>query len=185
MLAEKERKFNIAIYILVFISVFIMLIGSSYAYFTKKIKNGDETRVIIKTANMLLRYTENNQINAKSISPGWGNTLSFSIENYSNDTAGKYKIKLEIISPLTESIENNFVYSLSGTSTTTNSDNVLINVEETPVPIETAIIGSGKISTLTLHNYVLSIKLKDNGQDQNYLKSKVFMAKIVVENDYS
>ena len=53
---ESTTKTNTIIYLLVLVVLFTMLIGTSYAYYVKKIKNGDETRVTIKTANMLIRY---------------------------------------------------------------------------------------------------------------------------------
>ena len=53
---DNTSKSNTIIYILVLIVMLAMLIGTSYAYYVKRIKNGDETRVVIKTANMLMRY---------------------------------------------------------------------------------------------------------------------------------
>ena len=93
---EKARKFNIVIYLLVLVTLFTMLIGTSYAYYIKTIKNGDETKVVIKSSNMLLRFYDGNQINAYDIEPNWESTYNFSIENYSPDTAGKYKIIFDI-----------------------------------------------------------------------------------------
>ena len=88
-------KCNTIVYLLVLIVMFAMLIGTSYAYYVKKIKNGDETRVVIKTANMLMRYKESSEINVADVEPGFEKSMDFSIENYSTDTVGKYKIKLE------------------------------------------------------------------------------------------
>lgn len=183
---EKEnnsKKFNIVIYLLTLVALFTMLIGTSYAYYVKKIKNGDETRVIIKSSNMLLRFYDGNQINAVGVMPGWQSSYNFSVENYSPDTVGKYKIKLEIINPLTNKIENNFVYELKGTSTKNNSDKV-ISKSETAIPVTTTDLGEGTISIGSLHEYVLTLKLKENNQDQNYLTGKTFVAKIVAEYVY-
>lgn len=178
------NKCNTIIYLLVLIVLFAMLIGTSYAYYVKKIKNGDETRVVIKTANMLMRYAEKNEINAVNIEPGYETSLDFSIENYSTDTVGKYKIKLEIESPLIDKVDDNFVYSITGKSNKNSSNNTLIEVNETPVPVETSLIGKGIITPQTMHEYKLTIKLKENNQNQNYLSGKTFIAKIVVEKDY-
>ena len=60
-------KCNTIVYLLVLIVMFAMLIGTSYAYYVKKIKNGDETRVVIKTANMLMRYKESSEINVPDV----------------------------------------------------------------------------------------------------------------------
>ena len=176
---EKSKKFNIVIYLLVLVALFTMFIGTSYAYYIKTIKNGDETKVVIKSSNMLLRFYDGNQINAYDIEPNWESTYNFSIENYSPDTAGKYKIIFDIEKPLTDSIEDNFVFELTGKSSKNNKDKLVIKNEQ-PVPISSTELGVGNISVGSLHDYELKLKLKDNGKDQNYLNGKVFIAKITV-----
>lgn len=180
---NNSKKFNIIIYLLTLVALFTMLIGTSYAYYVKKIKNGDETRVIIKSSNMLLRFYDGNQINAVDVMPGWQSSYNFSIENYSPDTAGKYKIKLEIINPLTNTIDDNFVYELKGISSKNNNDKV-VSKNETAIPVETTDLGVGTISIGSLHEYELIVKLKENNKNQNYLVGKTFIAKIVAEYVY-
>ena len=46
---------------------------------------------------MLIRFFDGSEINAEHVTPGWEDTYKFSIENYSPDTVGKYRMKLEII----------------------------------------------------------------------------------------
>lgn len=181
---ESTTKTNTIIYLLVLVVLFTMLIGTSYAYYVKKIKNGDETRVTIKTANMLMRYKEKNEINALNITPGFETSLDFSIENYSIDTEGKYKITLEIISPLIDSEDDNFVYELTGSSNKNSSSNTVVKVDEKPIPVKTTLLGKGTITPETLHDYKLTIRLKENYKDQNHLSGKTFIAKILVEKDY-
>ncbi len=176
---EKARKFNIIIYLLVLVALFTMLIGTSYAYYIKTIKNGDETKVVIKSSNMLLRFYDGNQINAYNIEPNWESTYDFSIENYSPDTAGKYKIIFDVEKSLTDSIEDSFVFELKGKSSKNNNDNLVIKNEQA-VPLTSTELGVGDISVDSLHDYELTLKLKDNGKDQNYLKGKMFIAKITV-----
>ena len=43
MESKYVNKCNTIIYLLVLIVLFAMLIGTSYAYYVKKIKNGDES----------------------------------------------------------------------------------------------------------------------------------------------
>ena len=93
-------------------------------------------------------------------------------------------IKLEIESPLIDNIDENFVYTLTGKANKNSSNNTVIDVNETPIPVETSLIGKGIITPETLHEYKLTIKLKENNQNQNYLSGKIFIAKIVVEKDY-
>lgn len=168
--------------VFILIALITMVAGTSYAYYLKKIKGGDNTRVIMKSANMLLRYEESNEVIGRDITPGWEETLNFSIENYSSDTDGKYKISLVIESPLTDEIENDFVYSLVGESS--NKNEKLFSKNETPVPVETTDLGVNEIMVGSLHSYKLNIKLKDNNENQNYLMGKKFVAKIKVELVY-
>ena len=122
---EKSKKFNIVIYLLVLVALFTMLIGTSYAYYIKTIKNGDETKVVIKSSNMLLRFYDGNQINAYDIEPNWESTYNFSIENYSPHTAGKYKIIFDIEKSLIDSVEDSFVFELTGQSSKNNNDKLI------------------------------------------------------------
>ena len=144
----------------------------------------NETRVVIKTANMLMRYKESSEINVADVEPGFEKSMDFSIENYSTDTVGKYKIKLEVMTPLIDKEDENFVYELTGTANNNPSNNTLVNVSEKPVPVTTTVLGKAVITPETLHDYKLTIKLKENGKNQNHLSGKIFIAKIVVEKDY-
>ncbi len=181
---NKKKIINI-IPLITLLCLFVMLIGSSYAYYVKTIQNGDETRVVIKTSNMLLRYNEGNELIGSEIMPGWSGSLNFSLENYSLTDNAKYNITLKIISPLTTELENNFVYSLTGTyAGTSSANNTIVNVNQTPVPLSDTLLGTGIITPETMHNYTLNVKLIDNNQNQNYLKGKVFVAKILVELNY-
>lgn len=175
---EKVRKFNIVIYLLVLVALFTMLIGTSYAYYIKTIKNGDETKVVIKSSNMLLRFYDGNQINAYNIEPNWESTYKFSIENYSPDTAGKYKIIFDIESPLTEVKDESFVFELTGKSS--NNKDKIVKIDEQPIPVSSTELGIGDISVGSLHDYELKLRLKDNGKNQNYLNGKIFIGKITV-----
>ncbi|NLC48103.1 MAG: hypothetical protein GX758_01910 [Tenericutes bacterium] len=178
MIDEKTNKFNLIIYLLIFIVLFTMLIGTSYLYFTNKIKNESKTKISINNADVFVEYKKGNQINVSSIKHGWSSSISFSVENYSLDTNGKYKILLDIISPLSDEIDDNFILTLSGAST---SNDKPINIKEKVVPVESTMLSDCLIFPETLHTYILTIKLKDNKQDINHLKNRIFIAKVNVE----
>ena len=172
--------------VLILLTVVIMVAGISYAYFTRKIEGGDNTRVIIKSADILLRYEEGNTVQVYNIKPGWQGDLDFSIENYSSEIDAKYKIILEISSPFTDTIEDSFVYSLSSTSnkTVNNNNNNPLNISQKPMPIVTTELGVASITKETMHNYKLKIDFIENGQNQNHLQGKAFVGKIIVESVY-
>ncbi|MBQ4263486.1 MAG: hypothetical protein IJO32_06545 [Bacilli bacterium] len=171
--------------IIILIVMIVMVAGLSYAYIIKKIEGGDNTRVIIKTADIMLKYDEGNTLNAYNVSPGWEDEFTFSVENYSPEVNAKYKIILDILSPLSEKEDESFIYTLVSKSNKDNSEvNAPVNVDETSVPISTSELGIASISAETLHEYTLNVKLKENNKNQNHLMGKTFIAKIVVETVY-
>lgn len=178
------NKFSL-LSIMILIVMIVMVAGLSYAYVIKKIEGGDNTRVIIKTANILLKYDEGDALNAYNISPGWSGSLDFSIENYSTDVNAKYKIILDVMSPLIDEEDDSFVYTLvSKSNKENNSVNFPVSISESSVPVSTSELGIASISAETLHEYTLNVKLKENNQNQNHLMGKTFIAKIVVETVY-
>lgn len=177
-MSKHVSKFNVMVYLSILIAVFTMFIGTSYSYYIKKSNEIDNQKVIIKKLNMLLKYNEGNQINRKNILPGFEDEYTFSIENFSDELSGNYKIIFEIINPLTNEEDNNFIYELSGE---TDNNDIVINSEGV-IPIEDKTFGSTSISPRSIHEYKLKIKLLDNN-DQNYLKGKTFIARIKVINE--
>lgn len=181
---QKELKFNLIMYTFIFFSLVVMLIGTTYSYYNNKIENSNDEKVIIRSANMLLRYDEGNELNVSNVLPGFSDVYTFSIENYSNDVDGKYKIILDIIEPLIDKKDENFIFSLSGVSNRYD-DFGFITYQEDEIPIESIELGIALIPSNTLHKYTLNIKLKENNMNQNYLSGKSFKAKIRVESVYN
>ena len=76
------------IYILVILSILLFLItiiGTSYAYFSYRIKGDDTLKPItIKSAEIYVEYKKYNDIQANNIYPGWEDSLDFSITNSTN-----------------------------------------------------------------------------------------------------
>lgn len=177
-MSKHVSKFNVMAYLSILIAVFTMFIGTSYSYYIKKSNEKENQKVIIKKLNMLLKYNEGNQINRRNILPGFEDEYTFSIENFSDELSGNYKIIFEIINPLTDNEDNNFIYELSSK---TDNDDTIINSEGI-IPVEDMTLGSASISPRSIHEYKLKIKLLDNN-DQNYLKGKTFISKIKVINE--
>ena len=115
---NNKSKFNTILYIIVLVVVFIMFVATSYLYYNKVIKSKEKenTNVIVKYLNMMVTFDNNSQINGYNIKPGWEESLDFSITNYSKDTIGKYKIIIEVITPFSNMIDENFIYSVEGES---------------------------------------------------------------------
>lgn len=171
-----NKKINTIIYIVVFIFVFLMFIATSYAYYNRVIKK-DEAPKEINKFNMLVMFNDSNVIDAKNLRKGYMVSKEFSIENYSNDTIGKYNIEFEIVTPLTNMVDEEFVYSLEGQSISKDNSNRVINVSNTPIPVLSKTIGNGVITPKNTHSYKMTIMLNNN----KYAKNSLFNALIKIK----
>lgn len=179
MREQKQKKISTILYVIVLIAVFVMFLGTSYLYYVKVIK-GDEKNVSVKNFDMLLMFDNGNQINGHNIKAGYEETKEFTIENYSSDTIGKYKIVLEVITPLSNISNDNFVYVLEGVSDSKDNTNKVVNITETPVPILTKDLGSAVITPKTKHSYKLTVRLN---KGNNIVNDNMFSLKIKIAND--
>ena len=186
MSKSKSKKFHIMLYLVVLVAVFAMFIATSYAYYKKIIKEKDESNLNIKYVNMLTTFYSPDQINGYNIKPGWEKEVEFTIENSSEDTIGNYKISFEIITPLSNMSDEDFVYTITGSSESKDNSNVVINKIDTPIPVLNRDIGLGSITPNNTHTYKITLKLKDNADIKKYSsKNYLFAGKIKVKNDTS
>ncbi len=181
---SKTKKFNIMLYLIVLVAVFAMFITTSYSYYKKVIKEKDNSNLDIKYVNMLTTFYNPNQINGYNIKPGWEKVIDFTIENSSEDTIGNYKISFEIITPLSNMTDEDFVYTITGSSESKDTSNVVINKIDTPIPVLNRDIGTGSITPKNTHTYTITLKLKDDADIKKYSsKNYLFAGKIKVNND--
>ena len=182
MKERNPRKLSVTLYLVVFLAVIAMLIGTYYAYHVKTIREKDKTNVTVKNLDMLLMFNNGNQVNGKNLKPGWEESVEFSLENFSEDTMGKYKIVIEIITPLSNISDENFVYTITGESESKDTSNKVININETPVPVVTKDLTNAVITPKNTHSYKVTFRLKDSAKGKNYSNS-LFAARIRIAND--
>ena len=103
-----NKKINTILYIIVFVFVFIMFITTSVAYYRKVIKKNNN---VIETNNfsMLVSFDNTDKINANNLNNGYEIKKTFTIKNYSEDTIGKYSITFDIVTPLSNMVDEDFV----------------------------------------------------------------------------
>ena len=174
---KKLKKFNLVLYILVLACIFAMVVIMAKAYFAKVNKNKD-VEVKENTINMLISFNENNQINIHNIKNNYSEEREFTIDNYSSDTIGKYKIVLEVITPLSNMVDENFVYSIVGETENKDKTNKLISVENIPIPVITKELTGGIITPNATHKYKLTVKMQNS--KIKYPKDNLFSLKIKV-----
>ena len=176
---KKGKKFNTILYTLVLITMLLMF-TSFYFLYQKKVVEPSKKEVIVNKFGMLLTFNKDSQINAHNIKPGWEDSREFSIENYSDDTIGKYKIILEIITPFSNMIDENFVYILEGVSNSSDTSNKVISVSETPIPVVTKDLGTASITPKNIESYKLTLRLKKG--TKKYPSEKMFSVRIKIVN---
>lgn len=177
---KKHKNFNLILYILTLLSVIIMLIAF-YFLFRIKVVEPTKENVIVNKFEMLIMFNGNNQINAHNIKEGFEESREFTIENVSEDSVGKYKIILEVITPLSNMIDEKFVYTLESSSISKDTTNDLISVSETPIPVLTKDLGRATITPKNTHTYKINFKLKKGAR--KYPKENMFSIKVKVVND--
>ena len=112
---KKNNKFNLLFSLIVLLGVFIMLVACTYSYYVKEIKK-DNKDVTINTITMSMQYFNQENIELSNLKPGFTYKYNFSVNNYSEDIIGKYKLIFDIETPLNNNIDEDFTYSLEATS---------------------------------------------------------------------
>lgn len=171
-------KLNKILYIIVFIFIFIMFLLTMFAYYKRVIKK-DNIKREVNNINMMITFDTSNIINANNLKKNFEVEKYFTIENYSKDSLGKYNIEIEVVTPLSNMVDEDFVYTLEGVSDSKDTSNKVVNISSTPVPVLTKTIGTATITPKNTHNYVLKIKLNNN----KYVKNSLFNSKIKITID--
>lgn len=173
-----NKKSSTILYIAVFIVVFVMFALTAYAYYVRVVKPKD-VNVEIKKFDMLVEFNGPSQIDAHNLKNGQTIVKEFSVKNYSKDTIGKYNIVFEVITPLSNMVDEEFTYELEGISDNKDTTNKLVEFSATPVSVLTKSLGNATITPGTTHSYKLTIKLNNN----KYESDSIFSTNIKVTNE--
>ena len=166
---RKNEKFKSTIYIIILLAVLIMFGSIIYSYYLR-LKKENEINAIYEQVDLLVRYDYAN-LELSDLKPGFEKEYTFTLTNESTHE-GKFKIMFSIQDALTDQIDQNFVYTLIGESN--NSNDIVASRNETPVPIANKAVAEGVIQGGSVQKYRLILKVKNNGQNSNYLSGKTF-----------
>jgi len=158
------------------VSILLLMLGVSVAYFTTEIL-GEGKRMIISTANLEIIFTDKSEIIEEEITPGWSKTKEFTVENRSNDTF-KYNISMK------DFINTFALEYLEYKITSTNGYNmteyeVLPKSEET----STVTLKDGiSIEEGVTHTYTIEFRYRDD-KDKNQAEdmNKTFEGTLSIE----
>ncbi len=167
-------------YLILIISVLILLIGVSFAYFSLEITGNDTAKYnTITTGELKLTFTDTNALTLDNALPGDSATKTISVKNTGTiDTS--YNI---VWQELTNTITNDELV-IEATCKRLNSSNT---EEGTCESISQKVVSSNKlklnipIEAGITHEYTLKLTFIDTGSTQNYNKNKSFNGKIGLE----
>ena len=167
-------------YLILIISVLILLIGVSFAYFSLEITGNDTAKYnTITTGALKLTFTDTNALTLTDALPGDSATKTISVKNTGTiDTS--YNI---VWKELTNTITNDELV-IEATCKRLNSSNT---EEGTCESIPQKEVSSNKLkSNIAIepgitHEYTLKLTFIDTGSTQNYNKNKSFNGKIGLE----
>ena len=164
-------------------SVFLIITGITYAYFSLVVSGNDVAETInVSTTKIELIYTDGNEIKVDSIEPKWTTTKTITVENTGNEEAyyalGWQKLYNEIQK---EELVIRSTCTSSGVTggTCSNTDNVVIS-QTSEVTAETnKVIYPYKENVLILpgekHTYTVTIEfINYDDKAQNYNQGKRF-----------
>ena len=167
-------------YLILIISVLILLIGVSFAYFSLEITGNDTAKYnTITTGELKLTFTDTNALTLTDALPGDSATKTISVKNTGTiDTS--YNI---VWKEFTNTITNDELV-IEATCKRLNSSNT---EEGTCESISQKVVSSNKlklnipIEAGITHEYTLKLTFIDTGSTQNYNKNKSFNGKIGLE----
>lgn len=189
---KKENRKSLLLAVIM-VGLFIAVsVGSTFAFYLATMKGNNENGdVTIKTAQVYAVFNAKNYIEDVDVYPGYSNQLEFNIINTSStsDAYGNYSLVWEI--EKNELDDDSFVYTLVGETivdgkvveSNSISHNNLVNISETRVPKTSTVLGTGLINTGVTHNYILTIKFKETGENQNELQAKEFKSYIIAKGE--
>jgi len=193
VIVMKEKNIKTYIYsIIVVLSFVLVAVGTSLAIVYYKVNGNDNNgNIDVKTSYVNAMFENGNDINDENILPGWSNRLEFSITNISEElnAVGRYTLIMNV--EKNELDSNNFVYNIVGTSTLDGVEleeaqytNIVVNRPSfEPVPTISTTLGNGVINTGVKHNYVLTFKFNENGENQDEFQGKTFKANVVAKGE--
>ncbi len=176
----KDKRILLAV---ILTSVFLIITGITYAYFSLVVSGNDVAETInVSTTKLELIYTDGNEIKVDSIEPNWTTTKTITVENTGNEEAyyalGWQKLYNEIQK---EELVIRSTCTSSGVTggTCDNTDNVVIPQTAEVTRESGKILYPYKEAALILpgetHTYMVTIEfINYDDKAQNYNQGKKF-----------
>lgn len=171
-----NKNNKIKLILLSILILFVAISGITYAYFSIQVVGNEEASSIrVSTATLSLIYNDVEIVSGETVSPGWSQTKTLTVENDGT-------VDVEYIIKWRE-IQNTIINGelvISATCTSNIQGNTCANIPETPVPTALSeitnayVFGPVPIEVGEIHTYTLTATLNETGSNQNYNQNKSF-----------
>ena len=173
----KDRKY---IYMIVILTLVVLVLGLSYAWFNAVITGNDTAKKnTVVTGDLKLTYTDTNEMSLSNVFPGDSFEKVISVKN-----DGTVNLNYNLIwQELNNGITNNELV-IEATCKRLNSSNTEEGTCEgiSESAVNSVIIKNGiLIEPKVTHEYTLKVTFKDTGLVQDYNKNKTFTGKLGIE----
>ena len=169
-------------------TLLVAIVGATFAWFSITVTgNENPTDIVINSGTLgQVNFNDGTAIDIKSLMPGNFTTKTFTVSQTDPSATGKisYNIVLNVkANTLTPVAQGAFIHSLKSTGNTNGGTLAIMN--ETEVPENSFIIGSGVIEGYESHQYEYTIGLKNLNINQNAAQGKTFSGylSVVLTND--
>ena len=172
---KKLEKRHIVLSILILL---VIVLGGSYAYWTVVIKNNN-VPMNLQASDLKIIFTDNSEIIANNIEPGWKETKTFKIENQSNKDF-EYNIIIEDLINTFET-SGNLQYKI----TSTNGYD-MVDYKDIPKSEEIKDEIISEVITIKpneVQEYRVEFIYKKVEEDQSMDMGKIFSGVLVIEEN--
>ena len=185
----KDKKF---IFAGILVSVFLLTVGLTYAYFSGGITGNDVAKdITVQMGNLQLFYDSGQEIKANNIEPGKIIIKEFTVTNTGDFSAS---FNINIIDMINTIEKDELVYTLTCEAFENYNDSSQKSLGECDGENTTALLYSktptsqiikenNRIKTNITNKYTLTITFNETGSAQNYNQGKNFGGKIYI-GDY-
>ena len=150
----------------------VLVVGTTYAYFTAKVIGNDEAKnTQVYAGIMSLKLDGTQELNASNMLPGATKEVEFSVENTGTLTT-TYELDMK-------EVYNNFVYIEELEYTLEQDGTVILNEAIAPSTDE-VILPAVVINPKEKQTYKLKLTFKETGDDQNANQNKTFSGKVQI-----
>lgn len=174
---NKKQKTSVLFLFLTSISLIVLMVGATFAYFTITVKGNDtSSSLIVKSASLGITYDTGDAIVAY-MSPNEEATKTFRVINTGN-TSAKYNVRW-LVTSNTLVNKSDLKYDVTG-SVESGTGSTLSSSGQIAPSIDSNMLSNITIEPNTVHKYEFRIYFELTLENQNANQGKEFIARIEI-----